>query len=88
MFASTKEPPTDARSVTVANIDARNVAPATITMAKIQGGRDARLALTVAGIAIRLQTLLRERIASSVTLDPNSAKISLDISALSFSEYS
>jgi hypothetical protein len=42
-------------------------------MAKIQGGRDARLPLTQALIAIRLHTLLRECVARSVTLDYGSA---------------
>ena len=65
--------PAAAADLTVADIDARDVAPATITMTKIQGGRDARLALTQAFIAIRLHTLLRECVAGSVTLDPGSA---------------
>ena len=59
--------------LTVADVNARDVAPAAITMAKIQGGCDTRLPLTEAGIAIRLHTLLRERIAGSVTLEPGSA---------------
>jgi hypothetical protein len=42
-------------------------------MAKIQGGRDARLPLAESFIAIRLHTLLRECVAGSVTLDPGSA---------------
>lgn len=66
-------PPAAAANLTVADINACDVAPATITMAKIQGGRDARLPLTLAFIAIRLHTRLRECVAGSVTLDPSSA---------------
>lgn len=62
-----------APDLTVADIDARDVAPATITVAEIQGGRDARLPLTQAFIAIRLHTLLRECVAGSVALEPRSA---------------
>lgn len=65
--------PAAAADLTVADIDARDVAPATITVVEIQGGRDARLPLTQAFIAIRLHTLLRECVAGSVTLDAGSA---------------
>ena len=56
-----------AAGLTIAGINARNVAPATIAMTKIQGSRDARLARTVALIAICLDPLFRESIARSVT---------------------
>ena len=65
--------PAAAAELTVADIHARDVTPATITVAEIQGCRDARLPLTVALIAIRLHAFLRERIAGSMTLEPGSA---------------